>query len=189
MPLDPKALPTGDPFPIGNRYSAAWVEHGTRITQRQAVMQMYLTAAGVVYGYWLTNRGKPEIDIFLAIAITLLTVCSSALIWMHNRVLQHLTTFMKNCEKCASRSIEAHGGSINLFYFYNKASGEVDAFHRKQRWYQRIVLYSILTATNGLAIVLTWESLGAILSTICAALLAVAIAVPLFDSRADRGDS
>ena len=92
MPEDLQGnAPHRDLLPLVNRYQAAWNEHGVRIAQRQGVMQMYLTVAGVIYGYWFTSKGKPEIDMFLAISITLLTVCSSALVWMHHRVLQHRT--------------------------------------------------------------------------------------------------
>jgi len=182
-----------DPFPLISRYQAAWNEHGVRIGQRQSVIQLYLTVAGVIYGFWFTKRDVSEvnqIDMFLVIAVTLITAASSALVWMHNRVIQKLTHFMKDCEACESVSIEAAGGPVNLFYFCTRDSArdvpEVDRFHLRQRRFHRAVFYVILIATNALAIALALPK-APFISALCAAMLTLAIVVPLRDLEKDSG--
>jgi hypothetical protein len=140
----------------------------------------------VIYGFWFTST-KEEINLFLIAAITLLTLSSSALMWMHNRVMQQLSFFMKNCEQAAKDSIAAAGSthSISLFYFYSENGGTVDRFHRHQRLLHRIVLAIILAGTNGLAIGVTWNKVGSAISAIAIVLLVLSIGILFRDLGKD----
>jgi hypothetical protein len=175
-----------DPLPLANRYSAAWIEHGTRVAQRQSVIQMYLTAAGVIFGFWFTSKNRDDLSTFFTIAVTALTLSSASLIWMHNRVMQHLTWFMKNCEQYASKSIKACGPSIDLFYFSHDGSDTVKSFHSTQRTLHRIVLSVILATTNLSAIVFTWNKIHPIISAMCLLSVAAAIIILFLNLRDDR---
>jgi len=130
-----------------------------RIAQRQSVLQMYLTVAGVIYGYYFLSNGanKHDIEAFFTVGITAITLGSSALMCMHNRVIKQLTDFMMRCEKCSAQSIAACGGKTSLFYFCAPDAKKMEPFHLKQRWYHRLVLAGILSGTNGYAIYATWN--------------------------------
>jgi hypothetical protein len=158
-PTIPPTTPPAESFSLVDRYSAAWSEHNLRIEQRQSVLQMYLGAAGVIYGFYFLSPAadKSEMGAFLTISITILTLASSLLMYLHNRVISQLTNFMKKCEKCAAQQIEASGGETDLFYFYARDTRKMDPFHERQRLYQRLVLAGILGGTNGYAIYLTWN--------------------------------
>jgi hypothetical protein len=154
-------------FPLANRYQAAWGEHAMRIAQRQSVMQMYLTAVGVIFGFYFTHlnsvsaqtnvRDVVPMNEFLAMAVTFITVISSFLVLTHNRVMENLIRFMKNCERCASETITADGGhETGLFYFYD---GEkvVAKFHHSHRMFVRFLFCFIFLVTNSSAIYLAWK--------------------------------
>ncbi len=191
MPADSSRAPAPkEPLPLAGRYQAAWSEHSTRVAQRQAVVQMYLTTAGVIFGFWFTHNpsggNQAQVDKFLTVGITILTFCSSLLMWLHNRVMFQLSNFMKNCEKSSAQSINQCGGGVNLFYFYDKDSKEsgpkeVDRFHLHQRRYNRAVLAFIFSVTNIYAITLTHGRIDGAISLICVAALVVAILVLLSD--------
>ena len=158
-PTTPPNTPPAGSFSLVSRYSAAWSEHNLRIEQRQSVLQMYLGAAGVVYGFYFLSAAadKSEMGAFLTISITVLTLASSLLMYLHNLVISQLTYFMKRCEKCSAQEIEAGGGAVDLFYFYASDTKKMQPFHERQRLYQRLVLAGILGGTNGYAIYLTWN--------------------------------
>ncbi|WP_180539859.1 hypothetical protein [Nevskia soli] len=118
--------PLEDLLPLASRYQAAWAEHGIRVSERQSVINMYLTVVAVLYGFWFTSKEGETLATFLVVAVTALTASSSALIYMHNRVLQRLTGFMRNCENCASQSIrDLSKKGADVFYPYDEGSQEV----------------------------------------------------------------
>jgi hypothetical protein len=185
--LKPTNSPTTSPsesFSLVGRYSAAWSEHNLRIEQRQSVLQMYLGAAGVVYGFYFLSASadKSEMGAFLTISITVLTLASSLLMYLHNRVISQLTNFMNRCEKCSAREIEKSGGAIDLFYFYAGDTKKMQPFHERQRLYQRLVLAGILGGTNGYAIYLTWNKnpVTTAVSTVLCALAVFLMSFGLF---------
>ena len=175
-------VPPVDNLPLAARYQSAWSEHGARVAQRQAVIQMYLTAAGVIYGFWFTSS-KLGINTFLITSITLLTVCSSALIWTNNRVMRQLSHFLRHCERHAAES-EKPGPASNLYFFYDETTG-VRAFHLQHKWLHRSVISLILLATNLIAIVITWNKTPAVVSGISIAALSLAILLLLKDVFGD----
>lgn len=153
-------MPAAD-LPLINRYQAAWVEHATRVAQRQNVVQIYLTAIGVFYGFWFTKPGDMT-SLYLVIGISFLSLCSSVLMAMHNRVMQKLSEFMKDCEHAAADMISGQctdSGTKELFYFSNRGTTEVQTFHLRQRLFQRLVLALIFTIANLGAITLaaSWK--------------------------------
>ena len=85
-------------LPLINRYHAAWLEHGTRIAQRQNIVQVYLATAGIIFGFYFHNSGSsssgPDINYFLLFGVTLLTVVCTLLLSMHYQVIQKLCGFM-----------------------------------------------------------------------------------------------
>jgi hypothetical protein len=185
--LKPTNSPTTSPaesFSLVGRYSAAWSEHNLRIEQRQSVLQMYLGAAGVIYGFYFLSpvADKSEMGAFLTISITVLTLASSLLMYLHNRVISQLTNFMKKCERCAAQEIEASGGQIDLFYFCARNTKKMQPFHERQRLYQRLVLAGILGGTNGYAIYLTWNKnpVTTAVSTVLCALAVFLMSFGLF---------
>jgi hypothetical protein len=135
----------GNALSLINRYHAAWLEHGTRITQRQNVIQIYLATAGIIFGFYFhattNSTGQTEaISYFLLLGITFLSLSHASMIWMHNRVIQNLCSFMMKCEKHFQSAIKAEGGDTNdLFYFFDANNGKVPPFHVKQRIMNRIV--------------------------------------------------
>lgn len=124
-------------LPLATQYQSAWNEHNVRITQRQAVIQTYLTAAGVIYGFWFNKQDTAPF--FLAASITFLTLASSVLIWAHNRVIQKLANFLNDCERLALGSSHR-----KLFYWGH----ENPKFHHNLRHPQRLALYCILIVTD-----------------------------------------
>jgi len=147
--------PATDHISLSRRYQAAWGEHSVRIAQRQSVLQLYLATVGVIYTLWFTHLGKVD-SAHISLAITVITLASSCLMAMHNRVIHQLTDFMKRCEQHSAPSIKCADGSPALFYFYDGHDG-VNKFHLIQRWYQRIVLACVLLGSNGFAIYATWD--------------------------------
>ena len=93
-------------LPLGSRYSAAWIEHGTRVTQRQNCIQIYLASAGIVFGFYALADAEKQKAMapLLMVGVSFLTIASAMLIHMHLRVMQRLCDFMMRCEKhaCAS---------------------------------------------------------------------------------------
>jgi hypothetical protein len=159
-PNPPPAPAPPDQLPLSAQYAAAWSEHSTRIAQRQSVIQMYLAAAGVIYGYYFSKSAseRAQMAAFFTAAITAITLGSSALMCMHNRVIMKLTEFMMKCEYRAAQSLKAQDRKINLFYFCDKEGYKIARFHEKQRRLHRTVLVLLLGATNGYAIFETWTS-------------------------------
>ena len=171
-------------------------EQCTRITQRQGVIQIYLTAAGVIFGFWVSNHKahvaanalidatksidparlseaanavidatNAVIDRLLAWGVTALTCYSTALVIMHNLIIQELTEFMSLCEYHARGTIKKSGSGTNdLFYFHNAVHdkepvgspapsrddivGKVFTFHSNHRLMHRLILVLILGITN-----------------------------------------
>jgi len=118
---------------------------------------MYLAVAGVIYGYYFSrNAGeRANIEVLFIGGITAITLASSLLMCMHNRVIGELTVFMMRCEECAAQSIKARGGKVNLFYFYDDETGKLARFHTEQRMAHRCLLAALLGLTNGYAIYCT----------------------------------
>lgn len=151
--LPAAASPALPELQLINRYHAAWLEHGTRVTQRQHVVQMYLTAVAVVFGFYFHADSKDvALCIFLIAGVTLMTGFTSLQLWLHNRALQHLGTFLYRCEQAAAASIreQARDGA-SLFYFSSPDGSGVDPFHGRQRSAHRAVHAAILIAANGAA--------------------------------------
>jgi hypothetical protein len=172
-----------------NRYQAAWNEHGVRVAQRQSVAQMYLAATAILFGFWF-QKSEPERDGlagFLVGAVSFLTLSSAAMIWVHNRVMQHLSRFMSDCEMAASKSIEAEGNGVNLFYFCDPSKGRVKRFHAEQRSRHRIVLMLILVTTNGTALWLTRNRVDVMLFVLCFAATLVSGAIIFLNRQEDDG--
>lgn len=89
-----------DYVPLGNRYSAAWLEHSTRVAQRQNVIQIYITSSGAIFGIFFSSaQNNLNCAIFLLVGVTILTWVSSVFLWLHHRVMQNLFNFMKDCER------------------------------------------------------------------------------------------
>jgi hypothetical protein len=163
---------------LAARYQAAWAEHTARVAQRQNVLEFYLATAGVIFGYWFLSGKRDDLDVFVAVSVTITTCCASLLMSIHNRVLQHLCNFMKDCERACAVSIRGCGeAKVDLFYFWKDGTDEVDDFHRHQRYFHRAVLALILFATNLFAILETRKASSDLLS---GALLVFCIAAPVY---------
>src|SRR5271165_1737608 len=85
------------------KYAAAWGEHATRVEQRQAAVQIYLGSAAVIFGFYFNRlQGNAVREAwFLLIGVTFLTVFTSSLLFLHHRVIQNLTSFLRRCELAA----------------------------------------------------------------------------------------
>jgi len=169
-----------DQLSLSSQYQAAWGEHSVRIAQRQSVLQFYLATVGVIYTLWFTHLGKVD-GAYVSLAITVITLASSCLMAIHNRVIHELTDFMKRCEQHSAPSIQRANGSPALFYFYD-GHCDVNKFHLVQRWYQRIVLACVLLGSNGFAIYATWD-LRPSISVASLLLCAVAFGVMFMDLK------
>jgi hypothetical protein len=182
MRPDPRPIALqSDPLPLGSRYQAAWGEHATRVAQRQSVIQMYLAVAGVIYGFWLASD-KTQTFKFFTGPITVITFFTSLLIWMHNRVMQQLTDFMKRCEQSAGLSIELQAcGQIHLFYFCDKDKINPDVFHKRQRLLHRCVLALILGATNAAAICYSWANIDDLAKVAASVTCALSIFITIWE--------
>jgi len=183
-----------DLIPLGNRYSSAWLEHSTRIAQRQNVVQIYITATGVMFGFFFSKSPlEPDSNVylFLIVGVTFLTVVCSVFLWLHHRVMQHLLTFMKDCEQQAAAEQAKSSGNHTkyLFYFCSQTDNKnVDSFHSTQRCIHRIVLSLILIAANSYAIALCWDHVENKYSIVAIIILVAAVICPYFDLSRDSGD-
>ncbi|MGA2808997.1 MAG: hypothetical protein ABSE87_12755, partial [Terracidiphilus sp.] len=138
----PPAAAVPDPLPMSTQYAAAWSEHSTRIAQRQSVLQMYLAAAGVVYGYYFAKSPGERAPMapFFTAAVTAITFGSAALMLLHNIVIKKLTEFMMKCENRAAETLKAQGRRINPLYFCDEDGYGIARFHERQRLLHRGVL-------------------------------------------------
>jgi hypothetical protein len=145
---------------MSTQYAAAWSEHSTRIAQRQSVLQMYLAAAGVVYGYYFAKSPGERAPMapFFTAAVTAITFGSAALMLLHNIVIKKLTEFMMKCENRAAETLKAQGRRINPLYFCDEDGYGIARFHERQRLLHRGVLVVLLGAINGYAICETWAT-------------------------------
>jgi len=139
-----EAKPPINPL-FGSRYSAAWIEHGTRITQRQNVLQNYLFAWVGIVGFYVhghqTGGGDASLSIIIIVAACASTVLSSCLIAMHNVVIEWLVDFMCECERQAK-------DEISIPYFSDE-SGNLARHHGLQRSAHRRVYFGYFCVTNG----------------------------------------
>lgn len=194
MPSDSPSSPyTNQILSLSTRYQCAWSEHGLRISERQSVIQIYLTVCSVIFGFWFTHQGnsndpldagtKARLAAFLLISVTALTLFAALLIKMHNSALAKLDTFLSDCESyCMAHIKECGDGTTKLLYFHNSATGGIDQEHIKRRGRHRIVLASILFLTNCAALALTWPvGPSTLISSICSVFLAASFAVLVSD--------
>jgi hypothetical protein len=152
-------------LPLTNRYHAAWAEYGARVGQRQNVVQIYLTVAGVAFGFYFQRSDAPHMGDFLAVAMSVLTLCCSAMVAMHQRAMGGLAAFLRDCEGAAG---------VRLAHFSEPGSGRMSGFHRRQSVLDRAVVAAVFGFTNGIALWLTW---GGALPVACAVALAVSAAL------------
>ena len=160
-------------LPLTNRYHAAWAEYGTRIGQRQNVIQIYLTVAGVAFGFFFqksdASRGMHD---FLALAMAALTVVCTAMIAMHHRAMGGLTEFMRDCERA---------GAVELGHFCDPKSGQMSAFQRRQGLLDRGVVLAIFGCTDAVALYLARDGVAGGLFWSCVVLLLVSAVVLFHD--------
>jgi hypothetical protein len=152
-------------LPLINRYHAAWIEHGTRITQRQNVVQIYLATIGLIFGFYFNivsadTKSGVGVNEFLLLSVMFMSASHAALIWVHNRVIQNLCRFMMRCEFHCREEISGQGESADdLFYFLDARAGrqQVHEFHSSQRFLHRLIVALVFGAVQLAAIVITWE--------------------------------
>lgn len=154
-----------DLVPLSVRYQAAWSEYSVRMGKRQDVMQIYLTVAGVIYGFWVQKAlgVGAQFDVLngaVLTAITLLTLFSAALLYLHNQAIQRLVAFMSDCERYSASCDSDCGRRFGLFYFHDHANGKMLDWHFWHRFVYRSLAAVILATTNGIAIVIALRSAG-----------------------------
>jgi hypothetical protein len=178
--------PTMKEFPLINRYHAAWLEHGTRITQRQSALNMHLVSCGVMFGYFVTSKENATLLLY---GVTAMTLATTAILWMHHRIMQRLCSFMSRCEKHAKTHIRQDGsGTDELFYFHAPSSGKVTKFHASQRLLHRVLLTSILWVVHLGAAILAYAS-NSLAVMICGSLVLVSTMLTYVDLYRDRDDN
>jgi hypothetical protein len=134
---------------LNTRYAAAWLEHNTRVEQRQNAIQLFLATAAGIFGFYFFGIPKHEDALawFLLIGVSSVSFFTSLLLWMHHRVIQHLTTFLRQCELAAGNIAQEGKDGCHLFYWADPKDDDcVEPFHYKQRFLHRCVLACILLA-------------------------------------------
>lgn len=151
-------------IPLATRYQSAWGEHTARTGQRQGVLQFYLATVGAIYGFKYFGKPAPD-DGFLMLSVSIVTLCSAILIFLHNRVIHRLVDFMKKCEKDAQAYIKATSSVGGLFYFYKPNARVFNDFHGLQRLILRLVFTFIFCFVNGFTIYTTWSNASTTMPT------------------------
>jgi putative effector of murein hydrolase LrgA (UPF0299 family) len=174
---------------LSSRYAAAWAEHGVRVTQRQAVMNLYMTIIPIMFGAFISSKSSEFLPALL-IGVTLFTLACSAMVLAHHQVMQNLQHFMRNCERYAAADITNQAnGQRDLFYFANPdnpTGKRLHPFHGSQRMLQRRVFAAIFLFVGAGVCVLPFLYLSKntawLLVAPCAPLLLVSACVlPFWD--------
>jgi heme/copper-type cytochrome/quinol oxidase subunit 4 len=182
-------------LPLVNRYHAAWIEHGTRVAQRQNAVQIYLASVTALFGLYFSGIGQSDgkdseigIGHFLFFGTTFLSIAGTSLVWMHHRVMQNLCAFMARCERCAVDEIRqsAAQNSEDLFYFYDYSTKKLQGFHAWQRLLHRIILSAIFVTPPFAAIYLVSRHLNIWTIIGCVVLLIAVTMVPYMDLNRDK---
>ncbi|MFO0979701.1 MAG: hypothetical protein U0996_25100 [Planctomycetaceae bacterium] len=136
-------------LPLINRYHAAWIEHGTRVAQRQNAIQIYMASVAALFALSFAGVDRTKeggnfsgIGHFLFLGTLFLSVAGTILVWMHHRVMQNLCAFMARCERHAAEEIKqlSTSASDDLFYFYQPSTNKLHGFHAGQRLLHRVML-------------------------------------------------
>lgn len=183
---------------LSSRYAAAWAEHGVRVTQRQAVMNLYMTIIPIMFGAFFSSKSPEDFSPALLIGVTLFTLACSAMVLAHHQVMQNLQHFMRKCERYAAADIEnqaEHQG--DLFYFAdpkNPTGKRLHPFHGAQRMLQRGVFAAIFFFVGAGVCVLTFTHLSQkavlFLDVPCAVFLLVsAFILPFWDLTINLSES
>ena len=174
--------PAAADLPLINRYHAAWVEHGTRVAQRQHCVQIYLASvAGLFVLYAAANGKQPGAAPYLFVGVSFLTSATASLVYMHLRVMQRLCEFMRRCEKHAEQDIRQQAsGTEELFYFYDPKTQNVRKFHGRQRMLHRVVLMFLLLGLEIAALAITWQHVNEIVRFAVSIAVAVIVLWSLF---------
>ena len=182
---------------LSSRYAAAWVEHGVRVTQRQAVMNLYITIIPVMFGAFFSAK-PPEFLPALLIGVTLFTLACSAMVLAHHRVMQNLQHFMRKCEHYAAADIRNQAeGQHDLFYFAdpNHPTGErLHPFHGAQRMLQRLVFAAIFFTVGAGTCVLpfiysSWKDAWFLVMPCAGLLLVSSCLLPFLDLSVNWSES
>jgi Na+/melibiose symporter-like transporter len=143
------------------RMIAAWGELGQRMAQRQSVIQIYMTVVIATFGFYYSQRSREEafdyLEEFFLLSVTMITVISSVLIGVHDRVIVKLKQFLATCEQ---QAFEHTPSCHYVFYFSN---GRFDdsryegpsLFHSINQYAQKIAFLCTMVACNAVAIVIT----------------------------------
>lgn len=148
----------------GSRMSAAWAELGTRMSLRQNVIQIYVTVAIGVFGFYFSqyaNNRAPmgNLPEFLALSITLMTFISAVLIGVHDRVIANLKVFISTCEREAANTT---GYSSYVSYFADGNHRDTNPegaahFHSFNQYTQKIAFLMTFVACDATALAIATE--------------------------------
>jgi len=183
-------------LPLVNRYHAAWIEHGTRVAQRQNAIQIYMASVTALLAFYFSGIGTskdPQIAnetgkaLFLFLGTLFLSVAGTVLVWMHHRVMQNLCAFMARCEKHAEDEIrqQSTNQSDDLFYFYQPTEKKLHGFHAGQRLLHRIILTIIFAVPPVAATVAAYNTIPAWIIIVGLVGLTILTAIPYMDLYRD----
>ncbi len=141
---------------LAQRYNSAWRELTVRVTLRQNVVQIYVVACGVVFGFFFTSEPgqQQHLPEYLVSLITILTFVSAVLICVHNRVIAQLLSLLSKCELVAKDQIAASDG-VTTFHFVEPNSGGLPRFHKANALRQCLAYAGLFILFNGAAILIT----------------------------------
>jgi len=87
------------PVDLNARYSNAWSEVNTRLGLRQNAISVYATLMSfVVAGMGLKGPTGASIASLIAFLVPVLSLLFALLVFMHDRIIGNLCTFIKECE-------------------------------------------------------------------------------------------
>jgi len=142
------------------RITAAWAELGQRMTQRQSVIQIYMTVVITIFGFYFSQKSSakpfPTLPEFFLLSITMMTFISCSLIGVHDRVITKLKRFMATCEQNA---FLLSNDTRYVFYFSDEKFTERDneapaSFHNWNQYAQKGAFFATFLACNMTAIIL-----------------------------------